>query len=162
MTREIAIYRSKTLKLSNCLLLDLSKKEDFEQLQNFQVLVEQMELHIRQKGAQPIGPLIQRMNVKVAENGEPQMFVTFIRQADTFIHHTDAPYQTESLIRESDCLYTRFVGEEEHMQFAYNKLQVVAYEEEIPLRGDAYTVFVGGNEADGTIVADVFMPKADR
>jgi hypothetical protein len=162
MSKMIIVHHSKTLKLTNALLLELSKEGDFEQLQNLPVLFEQMELHIRQRGAQPIGPLIQRTNVKVAENGEPQIFVTFIRQADSFIHHVDAPYQMESLIRETDCLYTRFVGKEEHMQFAYNKLQVVAYEEEIPLRGDAYTVYVDENEADGTIVADVFMPKADR
>jgi hypothetical protein len=74
----------------------------------------------------------------------------------------EAPYRTEALIRESDCLYTRFVGEEEHMQFAYNKLQLVAYEEDIPLRGDTYTVFVDRNDEDETVTADVFMPKRDR
>jgi effector-binding domain-containing protein len=66
----------------------------------------------------------------------------------------------ESVIRESDCLYTRFTGEGEHLQFAYNKLQVVAYEEEIALRGDTYTIYVNENEEDGTVVTDVFMPRA--
>jgi uncharacterized protein YecE (DUF72 family) len=140
-------------------LFEISKKEDFEQLQNLRALVERKEFYIRQKGAQPIGPLIQKTSVSVGENGEVQMTITFIRQADKFIHHVDPPYRMESVIRVSDCLYTRFIGEEEHLQFAYNKLNLTAYEEEIELTGESYTVFVDSNEEDGTITADIFMPK---
>ena len=159
MSKPITVHHSKALKLSNCLILELSKEEDFEQLQNFQALIAQMELHIQQKGAQPIGPLIQKTETKASVSGEPRVILTFIRQANNFIHHVDAPYRTESLIREADCLYTRFIGEEEDLRFAYSKLQLVAYEEEISLRGDSYTVFVDSNDEDGTITADVFMPK---
>jgi uncharacterized protein YecE (DUF72 family) len=144
------------------LLLVLSKEEDFEQLQDFQKLIEQMELHIQQRGAQPIGPLIQKTETLANEGGEPQVVITFIRQANAFIHHVDVPYRMEGLIREADCLYTRFIGEEEDLRFAYSKLQLVAYEEEIPLRGDVYTVFVDRNDDDGTITADVFIPKKSR
>jgi uncharacterized protein YecE (DUF72 family) len=143
----------------NALLLSLSKEEDFEQLQNFQALIEQMDLHILQKGAQPVGPLIQKTSIDVNDSGEPQMTITFIRQADTFIHHVDAPYRMKSVIKVSDCLYTRFIGEEDNIQFAYNKLQLVGYEEEVPLSSGTYTVFVDSNEDDGTITADIFVPK---
>jgi hypothetical protein len=160
VSRQIIVHHSKTLKLTNILLLELSKEEDFEQLQNFQVLVEQMELHIKQRGAQPIGPLIQKTAVSVNETGEPQVIITFIRQANTYIHHVDASYRMESMIRVSDCLYTRFVGEEGNLKFAYSKLQLVGYEEEIPLSTETYTVFVDSNEDEGTITADIFVPKA--
>jgi hypothetical protein len=40
MAREIHIHHSKALKLSNCLLLVLSKEEDFEQLQDFQITIQ--------------------------------------------------------------------------------------------------------------------------
>jgi hypothetical protein len=159
LSKEITIKYSKTLKLTNALMLSLSKEEDFEQLKNFEATVEAMELQIRQKGAQPIGPLIQKTSLDVDEAGEPQMTITFIRQSDTFIHHVDPPYRMESVIKVSDCLYTRFIGEEEHMQFAYNKLQLVGYEEEIPLSTETYTVFVDSNEEGGTITADIFVPK---
>jgi hypothetical protein len=160
LNREILVHRSKTLKLTNVFSLEFSREEDFEQLQSLQALIEQIELHIRQKGAQPIGPLIQRTELRVDEDGEPQIAITFIRQADAFINHVDAPYRMESLIREPDCLYTRFIGEEENLQFAYNKLQLVGYEEEISLRGDTYTIFVGQSDEDGSLIADIFMPKA--
>ncbi|MDR1068201.1 MAG: hypothetical protein LBL36_03015 [Clostridiales Family XIII bacterium] len=160
MAKIITVHRSKTLKLTNALLLELSKKEDFEQLENFERLIDQMDVHIRQHGAQPVGPLIQKTSMKVDENGEPQMVITFVRQADTFIHHVDPPYKMESVIKVADCLYTRFTGEEDDMQFAYNKLQLVGYEEEIPLSSETYTVFVDNDEENGTLTADIFVPKS--
>ncbi|MDR0853932.1 MAG: hypothetical protein LBN34_06145 [Clostridiales Family XIII bacterium] len=159
MVNSINVHHSKTLKLENALLLELSKEEDFEQLTKFQILIERMDLHIKQKGAQPVGPLIQKTDVKVNDNGGPQMTITFIRQANAFIHHVDSPYMMESVLRVSDCLYTRFVGEEENMKFAYDKLHLVGYEEEIPLSNETYTVFVDSNEEDGTMTADIFIPK---
>ena len=41
------------------------------------------------------------------------------------------------------------------MQFAYQKLGVYAFENDIQLKGDSYTVFVKKEEEN--IVADVFM-----
>jgi uncharacterized protein YecE (DUF72 family) len=158
---KIEIHNSKTLKLTNALVQTFSKEEDFEQLEDFEKLIEQMDLHIRQKGAQPIGPLVQKMELSVDDDGAPKMLITFIRQADNFIHHVDAPYSMGSVIRETNCLYTRFIGEEKDIQFAYNKLNLVGYEEEIPLTGVTYTVFVDSNEDDGTLTADIFMPRAD-
>jgi hypothetical protein len=118
-----------------------------------------MDLHIRQKGAQPIGPLIQKTSISVNDSGEPQMVITFIRQSDTYLHKVDSPYKMESIIKVSDCLYTRFIGEEDKMQFAYNKLNLMGYEEEIELTGESYTVFVDNDEENDTITADIFMPK---
>lgn len=159
MNKKIIIHHSKTLKLTNALLLCLSKEADLETLQNFQSLIEQMDLHIRQKGAQPIGPLIQKTSISVNDSGEPQMVITFIRQSDTYLHKVDSPYKMESIIKVSDCLYTRFIGEEDKMQFAYNKLNLMGYEEEIELTGESYTVFVDNDEENDTITADIFMPK---
>jgi hypothetical protein len=45
------------------------------------------------------------------------------------------------------------------MQFAYSKLRLAGYEEEIPLTSETYTVFVDSNEDEGIIIADIFMPK---
>ena len=159
MSKRIEIHLSKSLKLTNCLLLEISKEEDFEKIDNLELTVQQMNLHVQQRGAKLIGPLIQKTETKVDDDGMPHMFITLIRQADTHIHHADPPYQTESIIREPDCLYSRFIGEDSDVQHAYNKLHLVGYEEEIPLRGAIYTVFVDQNEEDGTGTVDIFMPK---
>jgi len=52
-------------------------------------------------------------------------------------------------------LFSRYTEKEENLQFAYSKLQLHAFENEIKLKGDSYTVFV--ENKDGKMVADVFM-----
>jgi hypothetical protein len=47
-----------------------------------------------------------------------------------------------------------------NLQFAYQKLNLVAFEENIKLKGDSYTIFV--DRKDGIITADVFMERADN
>ena len=58
-------------------------------------------------------------------------------------------------------MYCRYTGPEEKLKFAYDKIQLTAFEENIPLKGDSYTIFVDKNEEDETIVADVFMERTD-
>jgi hypothetical protein len=154
------IHYSKNLKLTNALMAIISEENSSDQCDSFQLLVERMDLHIRQKGSQPIGPLIQKTDIQIDTTGKTQMVVTFIRQSDTFIHRVDSQYKMESVIKISNCLYTRFIGDEDNIQFAYNKLHLVGYEEEIPLSTETYTVFVDADEEEGTITADIFVPKA--
>ena len=47
------------------------------------------------------------------------------------------------------------------MKFAYDKIHLEAFENDIPLKEDNYTIFVDQNVEEGTIVADVFIPKAE-
>jgi uncharacterized protein YecE (DUF72 family) len=158
--KSIAINNSKTLKLLNTLTLNLSDiADDAEDLGGLEKLVSQMETYVRSKGAQPIGPLIQKTSVSADANGEVDVNISFIRQADTYINHTEPPYHMESVLRVADCLYARFIGEEADMRHAYNKLGLIAYEEEIELSGETYTVYVDSDEASGTLTADIFMPR---
>lgn len=57
-------------------------------------------------------------------------------------------------------MYARYNGEESKLKFAYDKMNLIAFEEDIPLKGDSYTIFVNTND-DGLIV-DVFMERADN
>ena len=52
-------------------------------------------------------------------------------------------------------MFARFTEKEENLQYAYSKLGLFAFENDIKLKGDSYTVFVDKNEEG--IVADVFM-----
>ncbi len=52
-------------------------------------------------------------------------------------------------------MFARYTEKEENLQFAYSKLQLHAFENEIKLKGDRYTVF--DESKDGKMVADVFM-----
>lgn len=153
---KIATNKSKILKLINvftykCLL----QEEDF----NFQTAVDQMESYIRTKGAMQIGPLIQYTNVKTDEAGDMDLEVVLMLQCNNYIHSVEPPYSMEAVIRVPDCMYCRYTGPEEKLNFAYDKINLEAFEEDIELETCNYTVFVDSNEEDETIVADVFIPR---
>jgi len=57
-------------------------------------------------------------------------------------------------------LYTRFIGKETKLKYAYDKLGVYAYENDIELKGSTYTVFV--DEDGENFIADVFMECMDN
>ncbi len=44
----------------------------------------------------------------------------------------------------------------------YDKIQLEAFENDIPLKGDSYTIFVDRDEENETITADVFMERTDK
>lgn len=145
---------NKTLKLTNVLVTKMTA-EDMQDM----VFAEKMENYIKSKGYQPIGPLVQYTGVQLGENGEQELVVRMLRQANGYINHTESPYTMESVLRVPNCLYLRFIGPQEKLNIAYSKLTVYAYEEDIPLTGSSYTVFVNQLENED-IVADVFMEKA--
>lgn len=147
------VKNSKTLKLINVLKHNIL----YEGNNDYLKIVEQMENYIKSKGAQPIGPLIQYTSIEVTELCEPKFSVKLMRQASKLIHDVEAIYTMESNFRVPNCLYVRFIGEESKLKFAYDKLNLYAYEEDIKLKGDCYTVFVDQNE--DTLVADIFMEK---
>jgi hypothetical protein len=63
----------------------------------------------------------------------------------------------ESVLRITDCLYTRFCDEESKVKHAYDKLNLFAYENDINLTNETFTVFV--NQEDDKLTADIFMEK---
>lgn len=145
---------NKTLKLTNVLIAKMTA-EDMQDM----TFAEKMENYIKSKGYQPIGPLVQYTGVEQGENGEQELVIRMLRQANGYINHAEPPYTMESVLRVPNCLYTRFIGPQEKLGIAYDKLSVYAYEEDIPLTGSSYTVFVNQLENED-IVADVFMEKA--
>ena len=104
------------------------------------------------------GPLIQYSKVELDENNEPDINMQFMLQANNFIHNVEQPYRMESLLRVRNCLYARYNGPEDKLKFAYDKLGVYAFENDIELDGCNYTIYVDRNEEEETMVADVFMP----
>lgn len=156
--KKISISPSKTLKLTNILINRCQiKEEDFD----FTASIEQMQSFIRTKGAVQIGPLIQYMNSYLNEAGEMDIDIRLMLQCNHYIHSVQQPYTMESMVRIPNCIYCRYIGPEDKLSFAYQKIQLEAFENDIPLKGDSYTIFVDRNEENETITADVFMERAD-
>lgn len=157
MSRTIEISTNKTLKLTNVVIYE-AVNVGSEENENLDVVVARIDNYIKSKGAIPIGPLIQKVAYTLTDEGQLDVKAYLLRQANNFIHNIDQPYRIESVVRVSDCIYAHYVGPEESLKFAYDKINVTAFEEEISLLGVSYTIFV--NRQDDDIVADVFMEKS--
>lgn len=154
---KLEVSYNKTLKLTNACIVQITS-EEFEEMYT---AAERMDNYIKSKGALPIGPLVQYSDTTVNEEGELDIVIKFIRQANNYINHLEPPYTMESILRIKDCMYVRYSGDESKMKFAYDKINLTAYEEDIKLKGGSYTVFVDGDD-DGNVTADVFMEKEDE
>lgn len=153
--RKIEFNHEKTLKLTNAVIYTLGEAD----VESLNLIVEKMENDIKAKGYMPIGPLIQYSGTRINENGELDIDVKLIRQSSGFINHVEEPYTCEPVMRIKNCMYVRYTGPENMLKFAYDKINLIAFEEDIKLKGDSYTVFV--NQVDDDIIADVFMERAE-
>ena len=156
---KLQFHDNKVLKLTNVLkykiLLD---DESFD----FNVAIEQMQSYIRAKGAMQIGPLIQYTRTFLNENGELDMEIVMLLQCNNYIHSVEPPYSMESVIRVPNALYCRYTGPESSLKFAYDKINVEAFEQDIKLADCNYTIFVDHNQEEDIMIADVFVPRAEK
>ena len=156
--KKLTTYPSKTLKLSNVLIKRCQlQEENFD----YNLTIEQMQSFIRTYGAMQIGPLIQYTNTGLNESGEIDIDMRVMLQSNSYIHKMEQSYVMESVLRIPNCMYCRYIGPEDKLSFAYQKIQLEAFENDIPLKGDSYTIFVDRDEENETITADVFMERAD-
>ncbi|MDD6083843.1 MAG: hypothetical protein PUB89_13600 [Oscillospiraceae bacterium] len=154
MNNKIEIKVNKVLKLTNALIQDVDIKCDNR---NVEHSIIQMDNYIKSKGVTPIGPLIQKTEYSVNDEGQIDIKVYLMRQANNFIHNVEAPYTMESVLRVRNCIYARYTGPEEKLKLAYDKINVTAFEEDIELSNSNYTIFV--DKQDDNIVADIFVEK---
>ncbi len=156
---KLQFNQNKILKLQNALISTINLKEED---MDFNIVVEKMQSYIKVKGVTQIGPLIQHTKPFVNKEEELDMEINMLLQCNNYIHSVEPPYSMQSLIRVPNCMYCRYIGPGEKLKFAYDKINLEAFENDIELTGESYTVFVDQNEEEGTIVADVFMPKAEE
>ena len=155
---KLLFFENKSLKLQNVLCFKADCKNFVE---NFESNILQMKNHIKVKGIVQIGPLIQYARAFVNENNELDMEIILMLQCNNYIHNVEPPYSMESVIRVPNCMYCRYIGPEDKLKFAYDKIHLEAFENDIELEDCSYTIFVDRNEEDETIVADVFIPRKD-
>lgn len=148
---KIIIKENKTLKLNNVLVRELNQNE----LMDINKVTYMMDSYIKSKGNAVVGPMINYSSLITDENGQPKIIARLMVQLKSPIHNVERPYEQETQIRITNCLFARFTEKEENLQFAYSKLTLHAFENDIKLVGDSYTVFVDNKE--NQIVADVFM-----
>lgn len=157
----LVLKENKALKLTNVLSQSLLYSEDYNHNHMIEQIIERMKSFIRARGAGQIGPLIQYINGGVNDEGRVVLETRIMLQCNTYIHNVKKPYSMESVIRVPNCMYCRYIGPKDKTKFAYDKIQLEAFEKEIPLKGSSYIVFVGNDELNDTVTTDVFMERAD-
>lgn len=156
---KLQFHNNKVLKLTNVLKYKiLIDEESFD----LNVAIEQMQSYIKIKGAMQIGPLIQYTRTFINDAGELDMEIIMMLQCNNYINNVEQPYAMEFVVRVPNAMYCRYNGPEEKLKFAYDKIQLEAFENDIPLKGDSYTIFVDRDEENETITADVFMERSDK
>ena len=156
---KLQFHNNKVLKLTNVLKYKiLLNDESFD----FNVAIEQMQSYIRTKGAMQIGPLIQYTRAFLNENNEMDMEIVMMLQCNNYIHSVEQPYSMESVIRVPNALYCRYTGPETSLKFAYDKINVEAFEQDIKLADCNYTIFLDNNQEEDITIADVFVPRAEN
>ncbi len=137
----------------NVLSLEIELNQDFD----LGTTVVKMDNYLKSKGAMPIGPLIQRTVYSTNEDQQLEIHAYLMRQTNNFIHNVEAPYKMEPVIRVRNCMYAHYVGPEEKLKLAYDKINVTAFEEDITVANENYTIFI--EKQDDNIVADIFVEK---
>lgn len=148
---KIQIRENKTLKLNKVLIRKVSKFE-IEDIDKISYI---MQGYIKSKGNSTIGPRIISSNISINEYGEREDNINLIFQLKDKVECDNKTYKYKDQIKVSNCLFARFSENEENLYLAYNKLEVYAFENNIKLGDNLYTVRVIENE--NKIVADIFI-----
>lgn len=146
---EIKVAENKTLKLTNV----LSRVVRPEELGNLSVILTQMQNFIKSNNAQPIGPLVQAIRMGTGPDHVPEMYM--MQQATQMISKMEPGYHMDAVLRVKNCLYAHYTGPLSKSQLASAKLQIMAFENDIKLTDNSYTIYV--NQDDDEAVIDVFM-----
>ena len=156
---KLQFYDRRTLKLSNVLKYTIMLSDEDLDLN---IAIEQMKSYIRAKGTTQMGPLIQYTRTYFNDRNEMEIEVTIMLQCNNFLHNIGQPYSMEPIIRVTNALYCQYIGPKSSLQFAYDKINLEAFENDIAIDGCSYTIFVSNNVEDDIMVADVFMPRLDK
>ena len=147
--KEIKVAENKTLKLTNV----LSREIHPEEMASLPVVLTQMHNFIKSNGAQPLGPLVQCIKLPAGPNPQPEIYM--MQQATQMITQMEPGYHMDAVLRVKNCLYAHYTGPMAYSQLASSKLQILAFEKDLKLTGDNYTIFVSQDDDDA--VVDVFM-----
>lgn len=153
---KLQLCETKKLKLTNVLkyIVSLETKQ-----KDTNIVMEQMRAYIRAKGAMPVGPMIQYTRMFINANNALKVEIVLMLQCNHFIENVEEPYSMEPIFQVPNAMYCRYTGPVSKIKFAYDKIHLEAFENDIALENCNYTVYVSTNVEEDTMIADVFVPR---
>ena len=147
---KLEVKENKKLVLKNVLkkeLRNIAMEELNKEIEDFGNMLQL--LHV-----QVFGPLIiKNAGMQIHEDGIISLDYDLIVQAHDYQQYKDK-YVTQEKIVAENCIYVRFEGASEEINYAYAKLDLYIYENDLIATGEDYTIHIN-NHPDYSVV-DIF------
>ncbi|HFI0136393.1 hypothetical protein [Streptococcus suis] len=149
---KLEVLENKKLVLKKVICKKLSSL----QFENLEQEIDKFYQHLQLLKVQMFGPLIVKNSGTILhEDGTITVDYDLYVQAHDFRQY-DKFYTVYEEIVCPHCVYVRFEDSPEYLQYAYSKLDLHFYENELETNGTIYTVYVNTNNE--TMTVDIFRP----
>ena len=150
MSKEIIIECGKSLKLNNIISREIPVQDNDE----IQRIMHMFNSYMKTKGLTPYGPMI-ILNSSLIENNTIIPVSKIMIQIREEPESLEPPYVFDGTIKLSNCILARYRGDLFNLQMAYSKIQVYAFENELELKDEIYSIFVKQDLSEITV--DIFV-----
>ncbi|MGK4109562.1 AraC family transcriptional regulator [Enterococcus cecorum] len=132
------------------------KKLQNIKLENFDYEIEKFYQHLCLLNAKVYGPLIVKScGTNIGDDGcITTDFDIYIQAHDAYKYSN--VYEFFEFLSVPSCLYVHFEDSSEYLQYAYAKLELHIYENDVQTDGTIYTVYV--NNCSEKMIVDIFRP----
>ena len=149
---KIEVLSNKRLVLKNTLIYEV-KDIKLEEIEKHGMIFENK---IKSLKVQTFGPLITKnygMNIK--DDGIITTNYDFIVQAHDYLQYKDI-FKAVDRYEVSNCVYAHFEDRAEFINFAYSKLDVFFYENDLEPEGSIYSILL--EQTENYMKMDIFKP----
>ena len=149
---KLEVKTNKKLVLKNVIVHEMKniKMSELEkELQKF-------ERNLKLLNVQTFGPLIKKnYGMSISDNGEMTICCDAMIQARDYKQYQNT-YIVHDIYTAEHCVYIRFEDRPEHLNYAYSKLDLFFYENDLESEGIIYSVLI--NQTSDMITMDLFKP----
>lgn len=126
------------------------------QVENIDHEIDKFYQHLQLIKAQLFGPLVVKScGTIIHDDGSITTDFELYVQAHNAQQYRNM-YEFREIVSVSHCVYVRFEDNPEYLQFAYSKLELYMYENDIQTDGTVYTVYV--HSSPEKMLVDIFRP----
>ena len=149
---KLEVLENKKLVLKNVLRKELKNIQLEllnEEINKFALLLDKLTV-------QTFGPLVTKSNgVNISDDGELIMDYDLLIQAHDYKQYKSS-FEAIERLEVPNCIYLRFEGAPEDIQYAHSKLDLYFYENNLESTGEVYSVMIEDSEYHS--VVDIFRP----
>ncbi|WP_400243722.1 AraC family transcriptional regulator [Niallia sp. JL1B1071] len=149
---KLEVKENKRLVLKNVIIKELRNI----QMDHLDSEIQKFLNYIKVLNIQTYGPLITKSHgTNIHEDGSITFDYDVMLQAHDYHLHKER-FKTNHLHTCDNCIYIRFEGKADHLNFAHTKLDLYLYENDLETDGSIYNIYIA-NEPEHTII-DIFRP----